>query len=53
MKNLLPKLQEKFASEIKRYGITEVTKDAAGNVHVRSLDRITWELFESIKLELL
>lgn len=50
--NLLSKLQSKFSAEIKQYGITEV-KVTNGNVEVTSQDRIPWELFESIKLELL
>jgi len=50
--NQLSKLQSKFSEEIKRYGITEVTV-ISGIVEIRSLERIPWELFESIKCELL
>lgn len=50
--NLLSKLQAKFSQEIKRYRITEVTIQN-GNIEIRSEDRIPWELYESIKLELL
>jgi len=50
--NQLPKLQNKFSYEIKLYQISEV-KVISGNVEIRSETRIPWELFESIKHELL
>lgn len=49
---MLEKLQSKFADEIKRYGITDVKK-VNGEVIITSLERIPWELYESIKIELL
>lgn len=48
---LLNILTDKFASDIKRYGITSVTKQN-GNVLVKSEFQISWDLYESIKLEL-
>lgn len=49
---MLEKLQSKFSDEIKRYGITDVKK-VNGEVIITSVERIPWELYESIKIELL
>jgi hypothetical protein len=49
---MLEKLQAKFAAEIVRYGITDVVK-INGDVRITSRERIPWELFESIKCELI
>jgi len=50
--NQLSKLQTKFSEEIKRYQITEITV-ISGTVEITAKERIPWELFESIKCELL
>lgn len=49
---LLELLKDKFSSDIKRYGITSVTKQN-NEVIVKSEYQISWDLFESIKLELI
>ena len=48
---MLEILQSKFADEIKWYGITDVKK-VNGDVIITSIERIPWDLYESIKLEL-
>lgn len=51
MENLIEKLESKFSKEIKRYGIKRVFKED-NTVTYESDERLPWELFESIKLEL-
>lgn len=50
---MLEKLKEKFQQEIKQYGITDVKRDTVGDLLITSTERIPWELYESIKLELI
>ena len=48
---MLEILQSKFADEINRYGITDVKK-VNGDIIVTSIERIPWDLYESIRIEL-
>jgi len=50
--NHLTQLRDKFAQEIKQYGITSVTV-IDGRVYVESAEKLPWELFNSIECELL
>lgn len=50
--NLIDKLQSKYASDIKRYGITEVTI-VNGKVDVKSTDPIPYDLYYSFEIYLL
>lgn len=52
MENQLHKLQSKYSSEIKQYGISEVTV-TEGRIKVKSESNIPYELFCSIECYLL
>lgn len=48
---LIEVLKEKFESDIKRYSIKSVVKNGH-DVIIKSDEHISWDLYESIKLEL-
>lgn len=50
--NQLEKLREKFAAEIKLYGIISVTV-IDGRIYVESAEKLPYELFNSIECYLL
>jgi len=50
--NQLPLLTQKFAHEIKLYGITSVTV-SGGRVYYESAEKLPYELFNSIECYLI